>query len=375
MTVTWLIVVAAGVLAFIVAALVRRDDPFKAAATELGLKLTRTVPDLIPKLDGLVNGIAVKIDIAGNREPAVRYEVFYLALGMALRLERETTITRTLGQLGRTDPQVGSKPFDDSFKVNTSRPDALKTMMTPERRRKLIQLIETYPTVVIGDGSILLMSDSLEPPADTIVKTTYDLVSAAEVLVEGRPAPLQSPQPPPPPPQPQTPRPATAPIEKTTDGHPGRPLTESAPPEAAKPARAPAPKPPPPPPPVPAAPLSGLPPNFFDDVFGANRLSFEDEGQFEEKIRGNLVTLSGTVKQASPYAGDDELTPTAGTKAVITVAQIDHDLYGKTDIDAVVYLAGDTPMDRGDAVRFKGTIEKVDPFMRNVFIVEASPTT
>jgi hypothetical protein len=377
MTVTWLIVVAAVVLAFIVAALVRKDDPFKAAATELGLKLTRTVPELIPNLDGLVNGIAVKIDIAGNREPAVRYEVFYPTLGMALRLERETTITRTLGQLGKADTQVGSKPFDDSFRVNTSRPDALKTMMTPERRRKLIQLIETYPTVVIGDGSILLVSDSLEPPADTIVKTTMDLVSAAEVLVEGRPPPLQTPQPTPPPPQPQTPRPATAPIEKTTGARPGRTQADSTPPEAAKPARAPAPKPPPPPPPppVPAAPSSGLPPNFFDDVFGANRLSFEDEGQFEEKIRGNPVTLSGTVKQASPYAGDDELAPTAGTKAVITVAQIDNDLYGKTDIDAVVYLAGDTPMDRGDTVRFKGTIEKVDPFMRNVFIVEASPTT
>lgn len=371
MTVTWLIVIAAVILVVIVAALVRKDDPFKAAATELGLKLTRTVPDLIPNLDGLVDGIAVKVDVAGSREPAVRYEVFYPALGMALRLERETTITRTLGQLGNTDPQVGSKPFDDSFRVNTSRPDALKTMMTPERRRKLIQLIETYPSVVIGDGSILLLSDSLEPPAEAIVTAVRDLVSAADMLVAGRPPALQVPEPTPPPPQPKTPSVTTAEPEAAPKT---RPATAAAKTEQhAK--RASTPEPPPEPvpePPPPAAPSTGLPPGFFDDVFGANRLSFEDEGEFDDKIRGGQVTLSGTVKQASPYAGDDELAPTAGTKAVITVAHIDNDLYGKTDIDAVVYLAGETAMDRGDTVQFTGTIEKVDPFMRNVFITKAS---
>ncbi|MCP4967567.1 MAG: hypothetical protein GY926_20325 [bacterium] len=371
MTVIWLIVIAAVILAVIVAALVRRDDPFKAAATGLGLKLTRTVPDLIPNLDGLVNGMAVKVDVAGSREPTVRYEVFYPELGMALRLERETTITRTLGQLGNTDPQVGSKPFDDSFRINTSRPDALRTMMTPERRRNLIHLIETYPKVVIGDGSIVLLSDTLEPSADTIKTTVSDLVAAAETLVAGRPEPLKAPEPPPPPPRAATPSPPAAKAAPAQEARPSPTAPPTQQQDRPEPKPTPAPRPAPEQPP-PAIPSTGLPSDFFDNVFGANRLSFEDEGQFDEKIRGTQVNLSGTVKQASPYAGDDDLAPTAGTKAVITVAQIDNDLYGKTDIDAVVFLTSETSLDRGDTVTFTGTIEKVDPYMRNVFVTEAA---
>ncbi len=368
MTVTWLIVLAAIVLVVIVAALVRKDDPFQAAATELGIKLTRTVPDLLPNLDGLVDGIAVKLDVAGSREPAIRYEVFYPALGMSLKLERETTITRTLGQLGSSDPQVGSKPFDDSFRVNTSRPDALKTMMTPERRRRLIQLIEQYPNVVIADGSITLMSDSLEPPTETIVAITRDLVSAAKTLVEGRPPPLVTPEP-------RTVQQAspktspTAPAAPTADkvqASPGQDGVPTAPPIQKRASAPPSP---------PQQPSTGLPPEFFDDVFGANRLSFEDEGRFEEEFQGKTVTLSGPVKQASPYAGNDDVAPYAGTKAVITVAQIDNDLYGKTDIDAVVYLVEASDLARGDNVAFRGNLEKVDPFMRNLFITKASLTS
>ncbi len=365
MSVTWLIVVVVLFLVVVVAAMVRKDDPFQTAATELGLKLTRTVPELLPNLDGMVNGLAVKIDMAAGRTPALRYEVFYPALGLSLRLERETTITRTLGQLGSADPQMGSKPFDDSFRVNTSRPDALQTMMTPDRRRQLIQLIEQYPNVVITDGSTKLVGDSLEPPADIIVTTTRDLVAAAETLVAGRPPALLIPDPvqtaPPAPPKTTKPRPATAEEKQTT-------------PPAAPPSVGTI---PPSPEPEPAASSTGLAPNFFDDVFGANRLSFEDEGRFETEVRGATVTLTGTVKQASPYDGDDELSPQAGTKAIVTVAQIDNDLYGKTDIDAVVYLPGTTAtdLDRGDTISFRGTIEKVDPFMRNVFIVDAAPSS
>ena len=352
-----------------VLAMIRKDDPFQSAANDLGLKLSRTVPELLPNLDGLVDGIAVKIDVATGREPAVRYEIFYPPLGLALNLERETTITRTLGQLGASDPQIGSKPFDDSFRVSTSRPDALQTMMNPQRRRLLVKLIETYPNVKIQDGSILLISATLDPPAETVVTTTRDLVAAASSLIEGRPAPLPEPEPQRVVPPAQASPPTAS--ERTTAAapasSPGSPSSKAATP----------PPPPPPPPPEPEPADVGLPIGFFDDVFGANRLSFEDQGTFDTEIRGTAVTLTGTVKQASPYKGDEELTAKAGTKAVVTVAQIDNDLYGKTDIDAVVYLPGakaDT-FDRGDTISFVGNIEKVDPFMRNLFVVDAKTTS
>ena len=367
MTVTWLIAIAIVFLIVMVAAMVRKDDPFQAAATELGLKLTRTVPDLFPNLDGLVDGIAVKIDVVASRESAIRYTVFYPALGLSLRLERETTITRTLGQLGSADPQVGSKPFDDSFRVNTSRPDALQTMMTPARRRQLVQLIEQYPSVIIEDGSISLLGDSLEPPAETIVTTTRDLVSAAETLVAGRPPALPTPEPvstPPDPSEATTAQPARG-QQQAAASPTAQTMTEIVPTVSE--------------PPLPSSPTTstGLPPGFFEDVFGANRLSFEDKGRFETEIRGATVTLSGTVKHASASTNDDDKIAKTGTKAVITVAQIDNDLYGKTDIDAVVLLTGVTSSDlnRGDPISFRGTIDAVDAFMRNLVIIDASRTS
>jgi hypothetical protein len=365
MEVTWLIVIVVVVLIVVVAAMVRKDDPFQAAATELGIKLTRTVPDLLPNLDGMVDGVAVKINATTSRQPTLHYEVFYPALGLGLRLERETTITRTLGQLGSSDPQVGSKPFDDSFRVSTSRPDALQTMMTPQRRRLLIQLLERYPNLVISDGSITLVGDSLEPPPETIVTTTRDLVAAAASLVAGRPPEPATPDPTPQPPAKK--QPTAAPSPKDQDAPP--PETRPAP-ETTSEAAAPSPHTPPA---VTDAP-TGLPPTFFDDAFGDNRLSFEDEGLFERDIRGRTVSMSGKVKKAAEYDGEDELAPDPGAKVVVTVAQIDNDLYGRTDIDAVVYLPGAKPADlnRGDTIRFEGTIERVDSFMRNVFIVGAS---
>jgi hypothetical protein len=201
----WLVVGLVVALAAAAAVTVNRDDPYQTAAKELGLKLGRTVPDLAPHLDGMIDGLATKIDIAGGHQPAIRYRVFYPALGIALHLDRETTISRTLGQLGRNDQQIGDAGFDARFRVNTSRPDALKAMLTPELRRSLTDLIDRYPGVVVADGEISLFDINLERPAAEMVTTTRDLVATARLLVANRPEPEDTPaapqpQPTPPPP-------------------------------------------------------------------------------------------------------------------------------------------------------------------------------
>ena len=374
----WLVVGVVIVLGLIVAMMLRQDDSFQIAATELGVKLTRTVPELLPRLDGMVDGVAVKVDVVSSREPQLRYRAFYPALGVALRLERETTISRTLGQLGSGDQQIGAKPFDDSFRVNTSRPDALQAMMTPQLRRRLISLIEQYPQAVVADGDITITGDNLEPPPEAIVTTIRDMVSTARDLVAARPpaletpdvrpapppvAPQQTPKPPAPkaPGEPHSPEPA---VEAEIEAVSPQPTTAQQPPQDVAPL------------PPPAIEPTGLPSDFFEDVFGENRLSFEDDDRCEQEFRGLQVSLSGTVKQSSPYSGDDELSPQAGTRAVVTVAQIETDLYGKNDIDAVVFLGNlaSTELGRGDVITFTGQLEKVDPFMRNLFVVKGTLT-
>ena len=110
----WLIV--AVVILIAVGAAIRaaaKPDHFRVAGVSLGLDHSRTVPELLPRLSGTINGLAVRVDVPEPNNPAVRYRVFYPALGISLRLEKETTIGRTLGTLGSGDQQVGDKAFDD----------------------------------------------------------------------------------------------------------------------------------------------------------------------------------------------------------------------------------------------------------------------
>ena len=352
----WAVVAIVVVIVILAASMVNRDDPFKIAATDLGLELTRTVPELSPRLNGMVDGIAAKIDVAGGRDPGIRYRVFYPVLGMALRLEQETTISRTLGQLGSGDQTIGAAEFDQRFRVNTSRPDAFKTVMTPDLQRKLVNLIDRYPGVIVADGEITLQTTNLEPTAADIITTTRDLVSVARLLHANRPSPL--PQQPPPRPQPAQPQ--------TT------PQGQSAPAaQAPRQDQEPTPVTPPPAAPLPPAPVAqpvatGLPKGFFDNAFGTNRLSFEEEGEFDA-IQGTQVTLQGKVKQSHPTRDE-----AGGTTAVITVAQIENDLYGKTDIDAVVYLTETVELPRSQTVVFTGTADKIDAFMRTLYVADAS---
>ncbi|MDJ0665465.1 MAG: hypothetical protein QNJ75_13010 [Acidimicrobiia bacterium] len=343
-----------------------KPDPFRSAAGSLGLDHSRTVPDMLPRLSGTINGLPVRVDAPDGKATQIRYRIFYPDLGLALRLERETTISRTLGALGSGDREVGDKTFDAKFRVNTSRPDALQKLLTPELRSQLVELVDTYPAVIVGDGEITLVVDDDSPTVMTLVNTVNDLVIVGAILNANRPPPLEKPAP--------RARPVReAPSEAPPPASPSdaEPTTES-PRGDAPPPPQPEPEPEPPaPPPVPVAPPSGLPDGFYDDVFGENRLSFEADDTFEQEIRGSEVRLSGAVKQSSPYEDKSDLAPSTGTKAVVTVAKIDNDLYGKTDIDAVVHLHGRLDLDRGQQITFTGTLDGVDAFMRNLFVTDA----
>lgn len=350
------------------------NDPFQAAAASLGLKLTRSVPDLLPRVEGMVNGLPIRIDIP-DRGATARYRTFYPPLGMALRLERETTISRTMGELGQTDTQVGEATFDNMFKVNTSRPDALQKMMTPQLRRSLVQLLDAYPKMLIEDGGMTYVSDTAEPTQEEIVRITTAMAAAAHQLVGNRPPPLEKSQPRPQPKPAAQPTSTPAPTDRDQGAKAGTaapgPSSRPTPPDRQRPApvtESAQPEPPPSPPPS-----TGLPDGFFEEAFGANRLSFESEDDFEEQLGGTVVSLSGTVKQAREVEDDTKVSVGPSTKVTVTVAQIDNDLYGKTDIDAIVFLPKGNAenLDRGTHIAFTGSLETIDPFMRNLFVTNA----
>lgn len=352
----WLIVALVAALGIAAAALLNRADPFQSASTDLGLKLSRMVPELTPHLDGIIDGLPAKVDIARNQ---VRYRVFYPALGMALHLEKETTVDRTLGKLGHGDQQIGITEFDERFRVNTSRPDALRDMLTPEVRRHLTDLIDRYPQVVISDGEISLLGRSLEPPADEIVTTVQDIAAVARLLDSNRPPPRSADAP-----LPFIPG-TTAPAEPPAQP----PETQQS---APTPTNPPTPKPARPPQ---SSETGGLPADFFEDAFGENRLSFEKDDRFEREIKGTTITLTGVVRQTSVREEERGSDGDEGrTKAVVNVAHIDSSLYGKAEIDAVVHLREAVELARGETITFTGTADRIDPFMRNLYITDASLT-
>lgn len=83
--------------------------------------------------------------------------------------------------------------------------------------------------------------------------------------------------------------------------------------------------------------------------------------------------LSGVVKQARDYEDDSDFSTGPGTKVRATVAQIDADIYDKTDIDAVIQLPSGTAadLDRVSSITFEATIDRIDPFMRTLIVTGA----
>lgn len=357
-------IVVLGVIAVAVVAMVQGDDPFSHAAKALDLTLTRSVSELIPRLEGFVGGLPIRVDITQRKTPAIRYRVFYPSLNLGLNLTRESSITRTVGRLGNQDAQLGERAFDDAFLVEASRPDALRQFLTPQRRRALLKLVADHPDVVVEDGSITLIGSNVTPSAEALTTTLTDLSSAAATLVEG----------PPPPPLPPAPEPVAGSPEPQQGRH-SEPEPEIAAPDPLADSMPPEPEPVVPAPPADTGlPDTGLPDNFFDRVFGADRLSFESSGAFTTEFKGRAVRLRGTLKHAGEYSDDLDFPESVGTKAVVTVAAVATDLYGTNEIDAIVQLPKGAVdhLQRGDPLAFSGKLEKIDSFMRNIYVTEAS---
>jgi hypothetical protein len=361
MPIVFFMIAAAIALTIAAVTLVRRDDPYKTAATALNLKLTRSGPDLLPELAGIINGLPVRVDEVPRRELVVRYRVFYPDLGMALRLERETNVSRALGKLGERDTQLGTRSFDRSFRINTSRPDALRQMMTTDLRRSLEQLIEAYPQILIEDGAMTLVSESSQPTGDEIASTLIAMAAAAHLLSTNRPPPLTATssrpavRPPAVESQPMPPAPDHDP-GTTTDANAAEPVAAEPPPASDS---------------LPQRTDNGLPAGFFEAAFGTNRLSFEADKTFNDRLRGKTVTLTGPVKQTREVSIPAEQGDRLVTRVVVTVAEIRSELYGSTEIDAVVNLPPGLDLDRGDEITFRGRLEAIDPFMRNLTVADA----
>lgn len=361
---------------------------WRRAAADLGLTAAVGSGLSRPVLTGNVAGHPVRIDTytqrsGSNNTTYTRYRVGFPPLGIGLQLKREGAFSTITRFFGAQDVSVGNGLFDDAFTVKTSDPERLRNLLTPSVRSGLLRLLASHSGAVVTDSHIQIERSRFESNPDVLKSTTQRMVATARLL--------------------------TSPAAGVTDqmvvdrehglldevATQARDLVETEPndvdqrifevetlaaagreKDAAARVReldrlAPA------DPDVAGwrqalernAPPSTRPAAVIDvdelanELFGGNDLSFETRNKFNGRYVDAAIEWQGKVKSVSDRS--------RATQAVITVASVNNDLYGNTDIDVVVEDPTGVPPTVGAAVTITGRLATVDPLMRNLFVKDA----
>ena len=384
---------------------------WQGAAADLGLGFEpgswRSQPSIAGQRNGLNIEVSVQTTRSGNNNQVMtNYRVAYPRLGHELKLTRQTGFNRITRAFGAQDIEVGDQSFDDAFVVKSDDPNAIKLLLTPAVRMSLLRLQAAYPGVVVEDDHIRYQTSGMEKRGDVITTTVRRLLGTARVLTgqsadddisealtmrgQGQlgestarlrtvaaqdPTDLES-------------RmleaealatsgdtaeasvvldelatllPADAEVEGWRQSVDARTSPSAA---TSPPTRTPA---------------AGGGPSaeaVATAIFTGTALSYESNDLFERQFRGARVSWTGDLKSIRAYQYDADFGDQPGVKAVVTIASVQHDLYGNTSIDAVVALppGSDRGRQRHDTVTISGVLAKVDPLMRNIFIEDATLT-
>ena len=368
------------------------------AAEILGLEYDQ--PRLAtPRISGTIQGMRVEVDVrrrssGKSNQTFTRYLVRFPSPGFDFRLTRQTSLSRITKFFGTQDVEVGDSGFDDAFVVKTDAEDRLRRLLEPGLRNVLIRTAAAYPAVEFEDDRVFFERQRLETSRDVIVSTirrfvdvagaisghrshqrTAAIVAArergelAEIATQLRKSARK-----------RADTLAEQLLELDTlatagDGEAARErvgeletLVPADPDVVGWKQRLEHPRGP-----AQASSATGPDPtDLSEEIFAGNALSFESKRVFDEKYRGSSVRWTGRVKSVDTIRAGSDLGAEGGTKLIATVATIDHDLYGNTDIDAVLGLpaGAGAGLQHGDEVSFTGTLVRIDPLVRNVFVAE-----
>lgn len=366
----------------------RTVETWRQVAAELGLSASIGKGLSRPTLSGQIGGRPVKIDTytqrsGNNNTTYTRYRVGYPPLGIGLNLKREGAFSVITKLFGAQDVTVGDDLFDDSFTVKTSSPERLRALLTPSVRSGLLRLLASYGSAVITDDHILITRPRFESKGEVLTSTAQRMVATAHLLA--------SPS-------------AGVTDQLVVDRERGlldevadriRDLVEAEPDDvdqrifevetlaaagndqaAAERLRE----------------LEQLAPADPDvagwrkslardtrttraaaaidvdemarELFGGDDLSFESRSKFNSRYADAKIRWQGRVKAVTDTR--------RGPRVVVTVATVNNDLYGNTEIDVVVEnLEGSQPA-IGATVTVAGTLSSIDPLMRNLFVADGT---
>ena len=366
----------------------RTVEAWRQAAAELGLIASIGKGLTRPVLSGTIGGHPVKIDTytqrsGNNNTTYTRYRVEYPSLGIGLNLKREGAFSVITKLFGAQDVAVGDNLFDDAFTVKTSNPERLRALLTPSVRSGLLRLLASYGSAVITDDHLLITKARFESKGDVLKSTTQRMVATARLLAS----------------------PSAGITDKLVlDRERGlleevadrvRELVEAEPDDvdqrifeietlaAAGQDQAAAER---------VRELDRLAPADPDvvgwrdslaedttrktaaaavdvdvmarELFGGSDLSFESRSKFNSQYADAQIEWQGRVKGVADT--------TKGLRATITVATVNNDLYGNTDIDVVIENPGGGRPTVGATVTVTGSLSTIDPLMRNLFVSNAA---
>jgi hypothetical protein len=388
------------VFAIAIYASARRTKRLRAAwqraADELRLELSgsgwgRT------DLRGQLGGLSIRVDVYStgdkNKQYWTRYHADFPQTGIAIRLKRQTGLSRITKFFGATDVEIGDQAFDDAFMIKAGSERQAAEYLTMQRRTLLLRLYSLYGQVDLTPDGFEIVTKGYESDPAKLVTVTRRLVSAGRTLagLHGAEERVERAL------QQRSVGDMAAAIEALRRAAPPEPddleepllevemLAASGDVAAARPKldglaeRLPA-----------DAEVAGLQraldritptaaapdqrrvemQELLDDLFVSNRLSFETMEIFDEHYLGRPVNWKGRLKSARDYTNDLDFGRGPGTKLVIAIAEVEHDLYGVSAVDAVVSVPAGTAKDiaRGDIVGFTGYLLKADSMMRNIFV-------
>jgi hypothetical protein len=349
-------------------------------ASELGLSASGGTGMTRPVLTGNLGGLPITIDTyvvrsGKNSTTYTRYLVGYQPLGFDLRLKREHAFSSITKMFGQQDVQIGDDLFDDAFIVKTSDPARARALLTPSVRTGLLRTLASYGTTVVHEDHIITTKVGFESKGEVLKSTAQRMVATARLLsspdagvtdsmvidreqgqlddVAGR---------------------IRDRVEETPDDVDQRifeietlaasgnedqaaerlaELEQIAPAdpdvigwrEALETAR------------TSHETAPAIDANeTAEDLFSGDDLSFETRSKFNAKYADARISWEGLVKKVD------------ADRIIATVATVKNDLYGNTDIDVVVTNPAGRRPAKGDTVTVAGTLETIDPLMRNLFV-------
>jgi hypothetical protein len=391
-------------------------------------------PSMRGHVDGyLVSVDTVSRGGGKNSQTYTRYRIHYDKIGVKLRLTREVPVMSALGKMfGGQDHEVGDKAFDDKVVVRGPSEARAREYLTEPRRRAIRKFLSSHKHAVITESNATFETVGLETGEGRLQRGIRLLVELAEELrsdgVGQGTAPGQKaaaagvaaalgavataapdtdtepePEPEPAPPWEDFDLPEAA-VEEPVPDPPLEPTPE---PVVAEPAPEPvAPVPPPelPPetarfevgdsPPMPEVPsidpdagppaaeteeeamISGRQQDVCEALFVDDGGLSHAKDVFASDYDGMYVHWSGELKSARHYYSDMTFGSAPGTRAEVVVAKVASGILGEREIVAVVQLPDGAEKELKDVlgqhVTFEGDLAKVDPFMRQVFVRNAS---